>query len=114
MVVSPEVARPRGALAVGAVMRIRDRGMAVDAVVLRREARSLRSALVGADAEVRVALSRETAEFVARMVEARADGREVIVTHSAEDNCVAGFACHRPSDSRTLAAGRLLRRWRTN
>jgi excisionase family DNA binding protein len=60
-------------------------GLAVDVVVLRREARSLRSALVGDDSEVRVALSRETAEFVARVVEARADGREVIVTHGAEE-----------------------------
>jgi excisionase family DNA binding protein len=57
----------------------------VSTVELRREARSLRSALAGGGPEVRVALSRETVEFVARMVEARASGREVIVTNGAEE-----------------------------
>jgi excisionase family DNA binding protein len=54
-------------------------------VELRREARSLRSALRSGDGEVRVALSRETAEVVARVVEARAAGREVILANPAAE-----------------------------
>jgi excisionase family DNA binding protein len=48
--------------------------------LLVRDAEALHHALAGSGSEVRVALSRETAELVSRLVDARARGEQIIVT----------------------------------
>jgi hypothetical protein len=48
--------------------------------LLVRDAEALHRALAGSGSEVRVALSRETAELVARLVDARVRGEEILVT----------------------------------
>ena len=52
---------------------------------LEREAKVLRHALQEGGDEVSVSLSRETAEFMARVMEARATGREVIVANATKE-----------------------------
>jgi excisionase family DNA binding protein len=53
--------------------------------VLMRDAEAIRRSLAGRGDEVSVSLSRETAEYVARVVEARAEGREVIVARGLDE-----------------------------
>ena len=53
--------------------------------VLERDARALRHALETGDDEVSVSLSRETAEFLASVVDAQAQGQEVIVTQGLRE-----------------------------
>jgi len=53
--------------------------------VLARDAEVLRHALDTGGDEVSVSLSRETAELVARVVEAKAEGQEVIVTQGLDE-----------------------------
>ena len=48
--------------------------------LLLRDAEALHHALAKPGGEVRVALSRETAELVSRLVDARARGEEIVVT----------------------------------
>jgi excisionase family DNA binding protein len=48
--------------------------------LLVRDAEALHRALAGSGSEVRVALSRETAELLARLVDARVRGEEILVT----------------------------------
>ncbi len=48
--------------------------------LLIRDAEALHHALAKPGGEVRVALSRETAELVSRLVDARARGEEIVVT----------------------------------
>jgi excisionase family DNA binding protein len=48
--------------------------------LLMRDAEALHHALAKPGGEVRVALSRETAELVSRLVDARARGEEIVVT----------------------------------
>jgi len=48
--------------------------------LLMRDAEALRRALARSGAEVRVALSRETAELMARLVDAQARGDEILTT----------------------------------
>ena len=48
--------------------------------LLMRDAKALRRALARSGAEVRVALSRETAELMARLVDAQARGDEILTT----------------------------------
>jgi excisionase family DNA binding protein len=53
--------------------------------LLLRDAEALHRALATSGGEVRVALSRETAELVSRLVDARVRGEEIVVTpHAAE------------------------------
>lgn len=49
--------------------------------VLSRDADALHRALDGAGDEVKVSVSRETAEWLARIVDARSRGQRVVVTH---------------------------------
>lgn len=49
--------------------------------VLMRDAEALRRALDDAGDEVRVSVSRETAEWLSRIVDARSRGQRVVVTH---------------------------------
>jgi len=53
--------------------------------VLTRDAESLNRALETDGDEVTVSLSRDTAEMLARIVEAQANGQEVVVTHSLRE-----------------------------
>jgi hypothetical protein len=48
--------------------------------VLERDAKALQRALESDGAEVSVSLSRETVELMARLMEAEANGQQVIVT----------------------------------
>ena len=48
--------------------------------LLDRDAEALHRALEGAGGEVKVKLSRETAELVSQLVDARARGEEIVVT----------------------------------
>lgn len=48
--------------------------------LLVRDAEALHRALAKAGSEVRVALSRETAELVSRLIDARARGEEILVS----------------------------------
>jgi excisionase family DNA binding protein len=53
--------------------------------ILAQEANALQRSLAEGSKEVLVTLSRETAEFVSRIVRAKAEGQEVIVTHGLEE-----------------------------
>ena len=53
--------------------------------VLERDAQTLHRALASADDEVSVSLSRETAEFLASVVDARVRGQEVVVTQGLRE-----------------------------
>ena len=48
---------------------------------LTRDADALHRALDGAGDEVKVSVSRQTAEWLARIVDARSRGQRVVVTH---------------------------------
>jgi excisionase family DNA binding protein len=48
--------------------------------LLVRDAEALHHALAGSGSEVRVALSRETAELMSRLVDAHARGEQIVVT----------------------------------
>lgn len=48
--------------------------------LLGRDAEALHRALEGSDGDVQVSLSRETAELLARLVDARARGEQIVVT----------------------------------
>jgi excisionase family DNA binding protein len=48
--------------------------------LLTRDAEALHRALDAGGSEVRVSLSRETAELVSRLIDARARGQEIVVT----------------------------------
>ena len=50
-----------------------------------QEAEELRKALIEDRQLIRVSLSRETAEFVSRILDAKADGKEVLVTKGLEE-----------------------------
>jgi len=52
---------------------------------LVRDAEALNRALEGDGDEVNVSLSRETAEMLARIVDAQAKGQELIVTHGLQE-----------------------------
>jgi excisionase family DNA binding protein len=62
--------------------------------LLARDAEAIHRALANAGDEVRVALSRETAELVVRLVDARVRGEEILVT--------AGNAEVTPSEAAVL------------
>lgn len=53
--------------------------------LLTRDADALRHALAKPGGQVRVALSRETAELVSRLVDARARGEEIVVAAGAAE-----------------------------
>jgi len=53
--------------------------------VLTRDAEALHSALATSGDEVNVSLSRETAEMLARVVDAQTQGQEVVVTHGLQE-----------------------------
>jgi len=53
--------------------------------VLTRDAEALNHALETSGDEVTVSLSRETAEMLARIVEAQANGQEIVVTHGLQE-----------------------------
>ena len=53
--------------------------------VLERDAEALQRALATTDDEVLVSLSRETAEFLASVIDAQAQGQEVVVTHGFQE-----------------------------
>ena len=48
--------------------------------LLERDAEALHRALAGSGPEVRVALSRETAELMSQLIDARTRGEEIVVT----------------------------------
>jgi excisionase family DNA binding protein len=52
---------------------------------LAQDANALQKSLAEGTKEVLVTLSRETAEFVSRVIRAKAEGQEVIVTHGLEE-----------------------------
>jgi len=53
--------------------------------VLTRDAEALHSALATSGDEVNVSLSRETAEMLARVVDAQTQGQEVVITHGLQE-----------------------------
>jgi len=54
-------------------------------VLLERDAKTLRHALENGDDEVSVSLSRETIEFLANVVDARAQGQDVVVAQGLNE-----------------------------
>jgi len=50
-----------------------------------RDARTLERSLSGSHKQIDLTLSRETVEFVSRIVKAKASGQDVIITHGFEE-----------------------------
>lgn len=79
--------------------------------VLMRDAEALRHALAKPGVEVRVALSRETAELVSRLVDARARGEEIVVTAGTAEvtptEAAALLGMSRPQVRKLMDCGQL-------
>jgi len=79
--------------------------------VLTRDADALYRALDGAGDEVKVSVSRETAEWLARIVEARSRGQRVVVTHGRAEvtpaEAAALLGVSRPQVRKFMAEGKL-------
>lgn len=79
--------------------------------VLTRDADALHRALDGAGDEVKVSVSRQTAEWLARIMDARSRGQQVVVTHGhvevtpAEAAALLGVS--RPQVRKYMDEGRL-------
>ena len=63
--------------------------------VLTRDADALHRALDGAGDEIKVSISRETAEWLARIVDARSRGQRIVVTHGRAEVTPAEAAASR-------------------
>lgn len=81
------------------------------ASVLIRDADALHRALSGEGDEVNVSVSRETAEWLARIVDARSRGQRVVVTHGRAEVTPAEAAVllgvSRPQVRKFMAEGKL-------
>lgn len=79
--------------------------------VLSRDADALHRALDGAGDEVKVSVSRETAEWLARIVDARARGQRVVVTHGRAEvspaEAAALLGVSRPQVRKFMDEGKL-------
>lgn len=79
--------------------------------MLSRDADALRRALDRTGPEVKLSLSRETAEWVARIVEARARGQEIVVTREGGEvtpaEAAALLGISRPQVRKLMDEGRL-------
>lgn len=79
--------------------------------VLSRDADALHRALDGAGNEVKVSVSRETAEWLARIVDARARGQRVVVTHGRAEvspaEAAALLGVSRPQVRKFMDEGKL-------
>lgn len=79
--------------------------------VLSRDAEVLRRALAQGGDEVQLRLSRETAEWVARIVAARARGQQVVLTHGRAEvtpaEAAALLGMSRPQVRKLMDDGRL-------
>lgn len=79
--------------------------------VLARDADALRRALDGVGDEVKVSVSRETAEFLARIVDARSRGQRVVVTHGRAEvtpaEAAALLGVSRPQVRKFMDEGKL-------
>lgn len=84
--------------------------VAADAA-LARDAEALEAALSGGADQVEVSLSRETVEFVSRVVKAKASGQDVIITHGFEEvtpaQAAAILGMSRPQVRRLMDRGAL-------
>ena len=78
---------------------------------LTRDAEALRRALHRQGDEVRVSLSRETAELVSHLVDARARGQQIVVTHGNAEvtpaEAAALLAMSRPQVRKLMDQGKL-------
>lgn len=79
--------------------------------VLTRDADALHRALDGKGDEVKLSLSRETAEWLARIVDARAHGQEVVFTRSGGEvtptEAAALLGVSRPQVRKFMDEGKL-------
>lgn len=78
---------------------------------LTRDADALHRALSGTGDEVKLSLSRETAEWLAGIVDARAQGQEIVVTHAGGEvtptEAAALLGVSRPQVRKFMDEGRL-------
>jgi len=79
--------------------------------VLSRDADALHRALDGEGDEVKVSVSRETAEWLARIVDARSRGQRVVVTHGHAEvtpaEAAALLGVSRPQVRKLMDEGKL-------
>lgn len=79
--------------------------------VLSRDADALHRALDGEGDEVKVSVSRETAEWLARIVDARSRGQRVVVTHGHAEvspaEAAALLGASRPQVRKLMDEGKL-------
>lgn len=79
--------------------------------VLTRDADALHRALDGAGDEVKVSVSRETAEWLAHIVDARSRGQRIIVTHGRAEvtpaEAAALLGVSRPQVRKFMNEGKL-------
>jgi excisionase family DNA binding protein len=79
--------------------------------VLTRDADALHRALDGAGDEVKVSVSRETAEWLARIMDARSRGQRVVVTHGRAEvtpaEAAALLSVSRPQVRKFMDEGKL-------
>ncbi|MFT4233985.1 MAG: helix-turn-helix domain-containing protein [Microbacterium sp.] len=79
--------------------------------VLTRDADALHRALVGAGDEVKVSVSRETAEWLARIVDARSRGQRIVVTRGRAEvtpaEAAALLGVSRPQVRKFMDEGKL-------
>ncbi|MCX7522472.1 helix-turn-helix domain-containing protein [Microbacterium sp. STN6] len=79
--------------------------------VLTRDANALHRALDGKGAEVKLSLSRETAEWLARIVDARTRGQEVVFTRTGGEvtptEAAALLGVSRPQVRKFMDEGKL-------
>ena len=79
--------------------------------ILTRDADALHRALDGAGDQVQVSVSRQTAEWLARMVDARSRGQRVVVTHGRAEvspaEAAALLGVSRPKVRKFMDEGKL-------
>lgn len=78
---------------------------------MERDAQAVRQALAGSGDRVEVSLSREAAEFIARFLDARAQGRRVVVTRGGDEvspnEAAALLGMSRPQVRKLMETGHL-------
>lgn len=79
--------------------------------VLTRDADALHRALDGAGDEVKVSVSRQTAEWLARIMDARSRGQRIVVTHGRAEvtpaEAAAMLGVSRPQVRKFMVEGKL-------
>ena len=79
--------------------------------VLERDARAIHRALETDDEEISVSLSRETAQFLAAVMDAQAQGQEIVVTRGLQEFTTTEAAkllgMSRPQVGKLMGQGRL-------